>query len=226
MKYLLKILMLAALASAPVVRAEVASPSVQIIVMRPTDFPLLTRVAGQSMDLHPFNNGTTYLYIEQQQVDRIVILDVTDPARVKPVGTAKLETPAPFDFIKPLGGSAALVCFRDHSGLAVIDFRKPKEPVLSHASTLLQGTRGEEIGPTAFLIVNGPGLNSENAVQDYDVVDASNPMAPRLLTTVQKVQSELLNQETGTTYLLGSAGLTIVRRPDVEKYRQGRTYSN
>ena len=103
MKYLLKILMLAALASAPVVRAEVASPSVQIIVMRPTDFPLLTRVAGQSMDLHPFNNGTTYLYIEQQQVDRIVILDVTDPARDKPVGTAKLETPAPFDFINPLG---------------------------------------------------------------------------------------------------------------------------
>jgi hypothetical protein len=77
------------------------------------------------------------------------------------------------------------------------------------------------------LIVNGPGLNSENAVQDYDVVDASNPMVPRLLTTVQKVQSELINQETGTTYLLGSAGLTIVRRPEVEeKYRQGRTYSN
>jgi len=102
--------MLAALASAPVVRAEVASPSVQIIVMRPTDFPLLTPCRWPVDGPASFQQWNDLTFISSSsKFDRIVILDVTDPAELSPSGPQKLETPAPFDFIKPLGGSAALV---------------------------------------------------------------------------------------------------------------------
>lgn len=103
MKLFLKMLLLAAMASATVSLAEVASGSKDIVVLQPQDLPQAARIAGQSMELHSLGNGKTYLYIEQQQLGRLVILDVTDPARITQVGSVSLETPAVFDFSSPWG---------------------------------------------------------------------------------------------------------------------------
>jgi hypothetical protein len=48
-------------------------------------------------------------------------------------------------------------------------------------------------------------------------MDVSNPEHPVPLATIKQVRHKLVDEETGTTYLLGSDGLTVVRRPRVEE---------
>ena len=211
-----RIFLAAALASATIASAEIASNSRNIVVMQPQDLPQLARVGGQSMVLHPLGNGLTYLYIEQQQLGRVAILDVTDMARIRAVGSVKLDTAVAFDFAEPLGDRAILVRFRDGSGSAVMDLRKPNIPVFSPASPLLQGIDSGTVGSFGLLISSAPRAVGGPAVEDYRIVDSSTPAAPQLLDTVAGVQSELANEDTGATFLLGSNGLTVVRRPAVE----------
>jgi hypothetical protein len=227
MQRFLKMSLVMALVSANIAFAEVSSQSKDIVVSQPKDLPEAAQIAGQSMVLHAFGNGRTYLYIEQQQLGRLAILDVTDPSRIKSVASATLDIPSVFDFARPLGDSAILVCFRDHKGSAVLDLRSPKNPALSPASALLQGTHTEEIGANGFLMLNGlpPGINS--VAQDYRIVDSTNPQKPELLDTVEKVQKKLVNEDTGTLFLLGESGLTVVRQPAVEEeLRAESSYTN
>jgi len=92
---------------------------------------------------------------------------------------------------------------------------------------LLQGTHTQEIGAGGFLMLNGFEVGIDGAVQDYRIVDSANPQVPRLLDTVEKVQQKLINEETGTTFLLGANGLTIVRQPQVEdQHRSESSFTN
>jgi len=68
-------------------------PSNKIILVRPTELPDLARVAGQAMLLHETGDGRTLLYIEQDNGAQLAIFDVTDPAKIKEEGAARLETP-------------------------------------------------------------------------------------------------------------------------------------
>jgi hypothetical protein len=52
---------------------------------------------------------------------------------------------------------------------------------------------------------------------DYHLVDVTNPAGPTPLATIKQVRHKLVNEETGTTYLLGSDGLTVIRRPRIEE---------
>jgi hypothetical protein len=49
------------------------------------------------------------------------------------------------------------------------------------------------------------------------LVDVSNPAHPTPVATIKQVNHKVVNEETGTTYLLGSDGLTVIRRPRVEE---------
>jgi len=113
MKHVSSILMAVVLCSAQVsANAAITSRSRDIVVMLPRDLPDAAQLLGQSMDLHSFSDGTTYLYIEQQQVQRILVLDMTNLSKVKFIASVKLDIPAPFDFVRDLGGSAALIYYR------------------------------------------------------------------------------------------------------------------
>ena len=59
--------------------------------------------------------------------------------------------------------------------------------------------------------------SAQRIPQDYQVVDSFNPANPVLLDTVRLVTDKTTRDETGTTFLLGSEGLTIIRRPRVEE---------
>jgi hypothetical protein len=48
------------------------------------------------------------------------------------------------------------------------------------------------------------------------VIDISSPSDPLPLTTVKEIKHQVENGDTGTTFLLGSDGLTVVRRLSVE----------
>jgi hypothetical protein len=202
-------------------RAKIVSHSKDIVVEQPTDLPELAQRVGIDLQLYfGSGDGSAYLYIEQHHGERLLILDVTDPAHMKMVGAVTLSVPAPFDFVGPLGNSAMLVRFRNNQGIAVLDLRKAKAPTLRVFSGLDLLGYTLPLGDTGLLFVNGSRLNQQPTAQDYQIIDASTPAAPILLDTVKLVTNKITREETGTTFLLGSEGLTIIRRPRVEKEYQ------
>jgi hypothetical protein len=75
-------------------------------------------------------DGSAYLYIEQQRGAQLSVFDVTDPSKIKLASSISLNVPGAFDFVRPLGGRAELVRFRENRGVAVLDLQKAKKPLL------------------------------------------------------------------------------------------------
>jgi LVIVD repeat-containing protein len=206
---------------------EIVSQSKEVVILEPSELPEIAQSAGQSIELHRLGNGKTYLYVEQFQLRRLAILDVTEPSRIKPIGFVKLDVSAPFDFVRDLDSSTALICFRDDKGAAIVDLRKPSAPTLSMADALRQAAHTEEIGFTGILMVNEPRRDGDVPARDFQIVDTSDPRSPRLLKTVSQVQKKLNDEETGTVYLVGAEGITAVRRPQVEeRHKRDASYTN
>jgi hypothetical protein len=207
---------LLALTSVSPVNAEVRSKSNDIIVLQPTDLPEQAQTPGNSFFLYSDNDGSTYLYIEQQQGARLTTFNVTDPSKIKFVSSTTLTSPAPFDFVRPEGGRAELIRFRDGKGVAILDLQTAKKPTVKIISGLSESGSTEPLGEQAFMMINEPYNYIRAVPRDYQVIDISSPSDPLLLTTVKEVKHQVVNGDTGTTFLLGSDGLTVVRRLSVE----------
>lgn len=207
--------------------ARIASRSGNIVVVQPGSMPALAQQQGIAFQLYSGSgDGRCYLYIEQNQGERLLILDVSDPARVSLVKAMPLTVPGPFDFVRSLGTSAFLLRFRNNGDTAVLDLRKPKMPTLNILAGLKNPGHIELLGDSAFLAMGGHEASSA-VPQDYKVFDFSNPTNPTLLNTVKQVNGKLERTETGTTFLLGSDGLTIIRLlQEEEKYKSSQSYTN
>ena len=197
-------------------QAELRSKSGEIVVMEPQNLPEAAQIGGNSFFLHTTSSGSFYLYVEQQSGGRLAVFDVTDPAHVKTVSVTPLQVAGPFDFVRPLDGSAELIRFRDEKGVAVLDLHKAGHPTLRMISGLLDPGQTQPLGDTGFLAVDEPYNYVRAVPRDYHVVDISTPDNPLLLTTVKQVKHQVANNDMGTTFLLGSDGLTVVRRISVE----------
>jgi hypothetical protein len=195
--------------------AETHSKSKDLVVMEARDLPEQAQAPGNSLFIHSDNTGGTYLYVEQQQGARLSVFDVTDPARIKLVVSTPLAAKGAFDFIRPLGNNAELVYFRDGQKEAVLDLRKTKRPVLRVISTVTDLGSAETLGESGLLVTGQPFKYVSAVGRDYQVIDIA-ASAPTQLTTVKDVRHWVTNNETGTTFLLGHNGLTVVRRLSVE----------
>jgi hypothetical protein len=198
------------------VHAEVRSKSNEIIVLQPTDLPEQAQTPGNSFFLYTDNDGSTYLYVEQQQGARLTTFDVTDPSKIKFVSSTTLTSPGVFDFVRPVGGRAELIRFRDGKGVAVLDLHTAKKPTVKIISGLSESGSTQSLGERAFMMIDEPYNYVRAVPRDYDVIDTSSPSDPLLLTTVKAVKHQVVNGDTGTTFLLGSDGLTVIRRLTVE----------
>jgi hypothetical protein len=207
---------LLALIGLSAVHAEVRSKSNDIIVLQPTDLPEQAQTPGNSFFLYSDNEGSTYLYIEQQQGARLTTFNVTDPSKIKFVSSTMLTSPAPFDFVRPVGGRAELIRFRDGKGVAVLDLHTAIKPTVKIISGLSESGSTEPLGEQAFMLINEPYNYIRAIPRDYQVIDISSPSDPLLVTTVKEVKHRVVNGDTGTTFLLGSDGLTVIRRLSVE----------
>ncbi len=208
--------------------AQIASRSKDVVVVTPASMPKDTQQRGNAFALYSDGgDGSSYLYIEQNQGENLLVLNVTDPAHVKQVATMTLAVPAPYEFLGPISHSTYLVRFYNGDGMAVLDLRKPKAPSLKRLNAFQNGSQIESLGRSAFLLASAEPLDIQHNARDYQVVDTSNPIDPTLLYTARQVSATLTCEETGTTFLLGSEGLTIIRRPQVEeKYRSELSYTN
>jgi hypothetical protein len=200
------------------VQAEIKSHSENLIVEQPADLPEMARTPGQALFLYQAGDGETYLYVEQQNGTRLAIFDVTDPEKIKAAVSAPVNAPGAFDFVRYLNDRVELVRFRDSGQLAELDLREPKSPTLKITNAVSEPAHTESLGQTGLVMINAHYHYVGGAVaHDYRVADVSTPAHPIPLATIKQVKHKVVNEETGTTYLLGSDGLTVVRRPRVEE---------
>jgi hypothetical protein len=195
--------------------AEIQSRSKELVVMETRDLPEQAQTPGNSLFLHSDNSGSTYLYVEQQQGARLSVFDVTDPARIKLIVSTPLAAGGAFDFVRPLGNNAELVYFRGGQKEAVLDLHKAKKPVFRVISTMTDLGPAETLGESGLLVTSHTHNYVPAVARDYQVIDisASNPTQ---LATIKDVKHHATNDYTGTTFLLGPNGLTVVRRLSVE----------
>ena len=110
----------------------------------------------------------------------------------------------------------------------MLDLRKAKRPVLRMIPATTDLGPAEPLGESGFLETDQPYKYVPAVGRDYQVVDIADS-APTRLATVKEVRHQVTNSETGTTFLLGPNGLTVVRRPRVEndyKEQQLQTQGN
>ena len=198
-------------------QAEVKSRSGNQIVEEPSDLPEMAKTPGQALFLYEAGDSATYLYVEQHDGERLAIYDVTDPAKIKGVASVPIKASGTFEFVRYLNDRTELVRFRESRHAAVLDLSNPKNPTLKNVEDISQAGQTETLGQTALVMINGHYRYVGSMPHDYRLMDVSNPEHPVPLATIKQVRHKLVDEETGTTYLLGSDGLTVVRRPRVEE---------
>jgi hypothetical protein len=208
---------LASLMAPVAANAELHSKSKEIVVVEPKDLPEMALIGGNGLLLHSDNAGSTYLYIEQQQGARLAVLNVTDPARIKSVSNIPTGAAGVFDFVKPLNDRSELIRFRQSGKIAILDLFRAKAPALHTTTAMADIEHAEPLGETALLAVDQTYSYLRPAPRDLKVVDMSAPINPVLLTTITQVRHRVVNEETGTTFLIGNQGLTVIRQPNVEE---------
>jgi hypothetical protein len=194
-----------------------ANPSNNVVLVPPTDPPVLARQSGEAMLLSDALDGRTFLYIEQNEGSRLAILDVTDPGHIKGAGSVQLDASGPFDFISPVGNQGELVRFRQRDEDAVLDLRK-KIPSLKAVQGLTLTGPVTRLGNDGFS-VSGHAPELQRA-WDYQVVETANSREVNRVYDVRQVREQLTKADTGTTFLLTEKGLYVIRRPAIETVRQ------
>lgn len=174
--------------------------------------------ASQDLFLRVDHDGDTLLYVEQQQGALLSVFDITDLDHMKLIASVPTQARSAYNFVGPIGAASELVAFRDGSGTAVIDLRKPKAPRFS-AAIGAGDPSTEALGDVGYL--------SSTAPQGGDAAQVAAPAArsvqlvengahPRVVTTLPRVTRQVERPETGTVFLLSDDQVTIIRRPDAE----------
>lgn len=175
--------------------------------------PLTATASAEDLMLHADDHGSTYLYVEQKQGAQLAVFDVTDPAHIKLDAMVDTGAQTSFNFVRAIG-STELVAFRDGSGSGVIDLHKATAPQLTKIdggaamATEVLGTSGY-LGTTAA----APASSAPRMVQ----VVETDTTTPGVRNTVASVTRQATRPETGTTFLLGKDGVTVVRQMQVER---------
>ena len=187
-----------------------------LVVVPSHDLPETAQMLTDSMYLRSAGNGDTYLYLEQKAKNRIVVLNVTRPSKIRQEAIVALNVDAPFDFVRPIGPDTSLICFRGEKGSGVISFRKPLKPTITTLPTLRQATQIEDAGSAGLIVVSGQGISPRSPDQTVQIVDLTKPDTPTILATIPNTSQQVEDRDTGARYILSEAGLTVVRQPDVE----------
>ena len=203
------------------VQAATRPHSNTLRVETPANSPVLAEQNAQAMYLHKTADGSALLYIEEQGGRGLSVLDVTDPAHVKRVAHTSFPNGSAFDFVRNVNDNVALIRYEDGSGVALLNFKNARRPVLETAPAFAEVGYTERIGQTGMLAT--VAQTSSTRVVDpktYNVLDIANASAPGLLATIPAVTQLVENGDTGTLFLLNNDGVTMVRRLRVEAQHQ------
>jgi hypothetical protein len=213
MRSALKNILLAAAVLAPAVATTL--PAAAFLKPKLVVQDLAPHTTSQDLLLHAEDNGSAYLYVEQQQGALLAVFDVTDPAHIKLAASVPTEAHGAYDFVTPVGDTAELVSFRDGSGSALVDLRKPKAPRLSAINSNTAGVI-EPLGSSGYLTSSIPQVQPVST-QPRNVQLVESSRHPRVLTSLTDVTRQVERPATGTVFLLADGKVTVVRRLDAER---------
>jgi hypothetical protein len=188
-----------AVCAAVVSPAAFAQSSSRLILVPPAELPDLARQSGDAMLLQKRSDGSTLLYIEQNQGASIAVLDVSDPSHVRSEGSVHLEAPGPFDFVFSLAPDDELVRLRQDQGEAVLDLHEVTLPSLKMVRGLTFQGAITRLGEDGFTVTN-QGDALAQLTRDYQVVDTADSQNPVRVLDVKRVREELTDNSTGSQW--------------------------
>jgi len=209
-------MLVAIFAATVTVQASTQTRSRSIVVELPSDLPEMAQRKSEAMYLHDSEVGQTVLYLEQDQGRTLAILDITDLGTIRALPQVSIGARSTYDFVKNFGDTV-LIQYRDHSGFAIISFKRYKQPVLVEAPEFQQAAHTEALGRDGLLLASTSRTSAPIEDPQYEVFDVSNPSKPVKLATVTGVKQRLDRAATCTVFLLSDTGLTVIRRPNVEQ---------
>jgi hypothetical protein len=196
-----------------------------IVVESPANLPLLAQNDADAMYLYETGDGRTLLYIEVQDGRAVNALDVTDPGNIKGISQTEIPAASAFDFVQPVGDQAVLIRYRDGSGIALLNLKHYRQPVLVESGAFDKNNLSETLGQTGLLLASSPEPHQPASRRfaetgEYQVVDTANAAQPLLLAMVSDVRQRLAKNDTGTLFVLNKDRVTVIRRPRMELEHQ------
>jgi hypothetical protein len=173
---------------------------------------------AQDLMLHRTNNGSTFLYVEEQQGAVLAVYDVTDPAHITLESSVPTGGHGSYDFVGAIG-NRELIAFRDGSGSGVIDLQLATAPKLAMIAGAAPAS-SERLGDSGYLassfVTAGSATRAAAQPRSVQVVETATEV-PRVVSTVARVTKQVARPETGTTFLLGENGVTVIRQIATER---------
>ncbi|MGB8480444.1 MAG: hypothetical protein WCE63_16680 [Acidobacteriaceae bacterium] len=205
--------------------AAVGQHSKTIAVESPDALRVLAYKNPAAMYLYDTNDGRTLLYVEAKDGRALTTLDVSDPSDIRRIAQTNISAPSAFDFVQDIGEQAALIRYRDGSGIALLSFKHYKRPTLMAAQAFEKGAVSKPLGATGLLLTSLPAGNQDASrplpePRNFKVMDATNPVQPVLLATINGVLQMRSKDDSGTLFFLNRDGITVVRRLRVEQEHQ------
>ncbi len=197
----------------PLAQAATRQAKTDLVVAPLATTSELAQQPSEDILLRVDGAGTPYLYVEQQQEARLVVLNVDDLAHVKIVASVETGVNRPFDFVQPISDTLEQIRFRDGSGSTLLNLQKAKSPqIVNVAHTVAEPV--EALGNSGYLFVmtNPTQLPASIARRDYWVTDNGRPL--QTITGVTRIAER---PDTGTVFLLSAQGITVIRNLSTEQ---------
>jgi hypothetical protein len=190
------------------------TPNPDIQIVPASALPAQTQQPAQDLLLYSNRIYDAWLYIEQEHGSRLLVLDVSEPSRIRLVATVSTGLTKPFDLVPVSRKRYAIARFRDGSGEELLDLSQPRAPRVTAASIQFDKPRATERSVTY------PGVelrvSDSIAAEGQDVQIVLPGKAPTLIATVLQVTHRTFRPATGTFFLIGERGLTVVRQHSAE----------
>lgn len=199
----------------PLANASTRNSKTDIRVVLPSALPELAQQASQDLLLHYSGAGTPYLYLEQKQGAQLTVFDVSEPAHIRLAASVDTGLTKTYDFIQPVNSTLELIRFRDGSGTALLNLRNAKAPHIENERPATEPI--EMLGDSGYLAapVSTGMLPANVKAENLQVIDTADGL--QLVATIACVTRTAELSDTGTVFLLGSSGLTVVRRLSAEQ---------
>lgn len=199
--------------------AQTISHARDLVIETPSVLPVESRQPANAFYLNTNSgDGQAYLYIEQQNGKKITVLNVTDLAHIRAVQTVSLDFAEPFCFAEELNNSYIVLRSMGQKEMALLNVRKAKSPVLENADAFQHTSAVQPIGNSTFLLASAQNAPARSPrPQEYRIVESEKNKAFSTLYAAKGVVASIDREETGTLFLLGSEGLTVIRHPDKEE---------
>ncbi len=197
----------------PLAQAKTHQAKTDIVVAPLSTTSEQAQQPSEDILLHFNGAGTSYLYVEQQEGARLVVLNVDDLTHVKVVASVATGVNRPFDFVQPISDTLEQIRFRDGSGSALVNLQKAKSPqIVNVEPTVAVPVKALGNSGYLFVIANPTRLPASITSRNYRVTDNGRP-----LQTVAGVTRIAERDDTGTVFLLGAQGITVIRNLSTEQ---------